>query len=121
MGMRQSTLKNLEYFVGKPCTILVSQIARQFTDAQFNDYFVGIVESANEDGVMTVHPITSCKNFYPMSRVVAISEEQMLDPSQPEQAELIEEFKTQANPSPYADIDVMADLARQAKELEKKK
>lgn len=112
--MKSSTLK---YFVGKVCTVFTSPINRQFTDQQFNDYFVGLIESVNEDGIIAVHSITGCKNFYSLSSLVALCEEQVLDPSKPEEAKLIQEFK---NSGPYAEIDIMADLARQAKELEKK-
>lgn len=131
--MRQGTIKYLEYFVGKVCTIFVTEMPKHFTAQQFNDYFVGYVESANDDGVMSVHPITGCKNFFPYAHITGISEEQVLDPSQPEQAQLIEELKKSGtvpsmevkeftpNGSKFADIDVMAELARQAKELEKRK
>ena len=128
--MKHATIKSLEYFVGKVCTVFVTEMPKHFTHQQFNDYFVGLVESASEDGVVTLHPITGSKNFFPYSHIMGISEEQVLDPSQPDQAELIEELKQKGvvpsmemkeTESSFADIDMMASLARQAKELEKKK
>jgi len=130
--MKQGTIKHLEYFVNKVCTVFVTDMPKHFNGQQFTDYFVGLVQAANEDGVVTVHPITGCKNFFPYAHIIGISEEQVLDPNQPDQAALIEELKKKGvvpqvevkefkNESPYADIDIMADLARQAKELEKKK
>jgi cyclopropane fatty-acyl-phospholipid synthase-like methyltransferase len=128
--MKHGTLKSLEYFVKRVCTIFVTDMPKHFTHQQFNDYFVGLVESIDLDGVVTIHPVTGCKNFFPYSHIVGISEEQMLDPSKPADAELIKEIKEKGiqpsmemkvDESQFADIDIMADLARQAKEMEKKK
>lgn len=127
--MKHTTIKSLEYFVGKACTVFVTGMPKHFNHEQFNDYFVGVVESANEDALVTVHPITGCKNYFPYAHIMGISEEQVLDPSQPEQAKFIEDLKQKGivpsmeikeNNSSFADIDLMASLARQAKELEKK-
>lgn len=128
--MKQGTLKSLEYFVRKVCTIFVTEMPKHFTTQNFNDYFVGFVEFINEDGVMTTHPVTGCKNFFPYPYILGISEEQMLDPSKPADAELIKEIREKGikpsmevkeSPTQFADIDIMADLARQAKEMERKK
>lgn len=124
-----SPSKQLQYFVGKVCTVFIGGIlSRQFNERQFADYFVGVVDQITDNGIFTTHPVTGCKNFYALSSVVAICEEQVLDPNKPEEAELIRELKEQGvapdlvrNDSPYADIDVMADLAKQAKEIEKRK
>ncbi len=122
--MNALTSKNLGYFVGKVCTILSRPINRQFDEKQSNDYFLGIVECVTEDGIFTTHTITGCKNFYLLKNIVGICEEQVLDPSRPEEAELIQEFKQKVTPSdnsPFVDIDLMASLAKQAKEMERKK
>lgn len=130
--MKPSTAKHLEYFVGRVCTIFIGgNLNRSFNEQQFADYFVGVVDAVSQDGIFTTHPVTGGKNYYAFSSVVAICEEQVLDPEKPEEAELIRELQengVQPNmqlksttESPYADIDVMTDLARQAKEIEEKR
>lgn len=127
--MKASTVSKLQYFVGKVCTIFISgQLQRQFSERQFTEYFVGYIDWLSEDGIMTTHPLTNCQNFYSLANVVAISEEQQLDPDNPEEAAIIEEIRQrQLNPivqetspeSPYVDNDLMAQLAEQAAELER--
>lgn len=140
--MKPISVKALQYFTGKVVTVFVKgQLQRGFDDRQFNDYFVGYVDWINEDGLMTTHPVTGCKNYYCLDDIVGIAEEQVLDPGNPEEAELIKSitgkttkepennrsFSVQSEPtmpqnnSPFADIDVMEDLARQAKELDEKR
>lgn len=91
--MKQA-LKNLEYFVGKAVTIITTPINRDFDERQKCDYFVGIVEAVDELGIMTQHPITACKNYYFYGQICSISEEQVLDSQNPDDAELIEELET---------------------------
>lgn len=126
--MKPISVKALQYFAGRVVTVFIKgQLQRSFNDRQFNDYFVGQVDWINEDGLMTTHPVTGCKNFYNLDDIVGFAEEQVLNPEIPEEAEIIKSFTMKSNPvhpqnsSPYADIDIMEDLARQAKELEKKR
>jgi hypothetical protein len=134
--MKTSSVKPLQYFVGKICTIFISgHLQRNFNDSQFNDYFVGQIDLINEDFVMTTHPATNCKNCYNLADVVAISEEQQLNPENPEDAAIIEEIRQrQLTPivredlpvdpyetSEYFDADQMDFLARQAADLKGKK
>ena len=89
----KDALKNLEYFVGKAVTIITGPINRDFDERQKCDYFVGVVASVDSMGLMTQHPITGCKNYYFYSQICSISEEQVLDPEDPEDAKLIAELE----------------------------
>jgi hypothetical protein len=130
--MKASTLKKLrDYFEGRVCSILVTPVPRSFDERQFADYFVGQINSIDEDGIWTTHAITSCKNFYSLEKVVAIVEEQVLYPdANPEHAKMVEEMKKAAsakqqqaqypvaNDNGLIDIASMERLVEQAKAIE---
>ena len=112
-------LKHCEYFVGKVCTIFAGPINRNFDERQMVDYFVGIVQSIDEKGIWTTHPITKCRNYFLWTGIIGISEEQMLDPDNPEHAKLIKEHKAKKElppepeqESPYVDIDAIQKLIK---------
>lgn len=83
-------------FLSKPCSIFVQNTNMSFNQVQAQDYFVGIVESIDEDGIFTKHPITNCWNFFPMDKILGICEEQMLNPGNPEDAKIIDKYKKQS-------------------------
>lgn len=120
----KDALKNLKYFVGKAVTIITTPINRDFDERQKCDYFVGIVESVDEMGIMTQHPVTGCKNYSFYGQIISISEEQVTtDP------EVIAEIKEkrqgaaallpieippveQPPSSPFIDIESLSKLRR---------
>jgi len=112
----KDAIKNLDYFVGKAVTIITVNINRQFDERQLCDYFVGVVDSIDSMGVMTTHPVTGCKNYYPFANICAISEEQVLDSQNPEHAPVIQEMEKRrvaAKPAtPYVDPDFLSNLAK---------
>lgn len=131
--MKPHTIKRLQHFEGKVCSILTSSVAKSnFNDTQFSDFFVCIVEEVSEDGVFGRHPMTSCLSFFSWPQIVGIFQEQVIDQTDPQYENILAEIKKappeqQANivpvnpaaSSPYVDPDVMASLAEQAKEMRK--
>lgn len=113
--MKVTNIKKLQNaFVGKICTILTKPIAkRDFNDTQFADFFTGLVDYIDEDGVWTTHSITGCKNFYNLLEIIGIIEEQVLHENNPEHAEIIRQSKETS--SKYVNIDLMNNLVNQAK------
>jgi len=132
--MKALTVKKLqEAFVGKVCTILTSTVAKtNFQDQQFSDFFTAIVESLDEDGVFAKHHMTGCRNYYTWSHIIGILEEQVIQQDDPKYQEIMQEVKkapvehqqtivpVDPNASPFVDPDLMASLARQAKEAQEK-
>ena len=81
-------------FLGKICTILTKPIAqRDFSDHQFADFFTGVIDEIDDDGIFTTHTLTGCKNFYKMSEVIGIIEEQVLNDEDPKHQKIITELK----------------------------
>ncbi len=130
------TTKALQYFVNKPCSVFVEPTARQLNEKQAISYFLGVIESIDDSGVMMRHPATGCKNFFFRNYVVGICEEEILDPANPNDAKAIEQYKqkadkvaqppappppqedvhqTEVNDSPFVDINAITELAKRAK------
>lgn len=77
--MKDLNIKFLQkHFIGKPCTIFLGRLQKQtFTEVQFNDFFFGIVDRIDEDGVFIKHIVTKCLSFFPMNNIMGICEEQI--------------------------------------------
>lgn len=135
--MRMTTIKKLqEAFLGRVCTVLTSAAAKNnFMDQQFSDFFTGLIESIDEDGIFSRHPMTGCKNYYPWPHVICILEEQVVTADDPKYQEILEEIKkappenqaaiipvdpqAQHN-NPFVDAEMMARMAAQAKQANEK-
>ena len=122
-----------EMFVGRVCTVLTVGIGKNnFQDHQFADFFTGIVDSIDEDGIFTRHHLTGCRNFYAMNHVVGILEEQVIGEDNPEFEKIVQEVQkapddkkpvvmgVDPNASPYIDPALLAQLSKQAQDFNKK-
>jgi hypothetical protein len=127
--MKSITIKKIQdAFVGKVCTILTSTIAKtNFQDQQFADFFTGIIQSVDEDGVFAKHHITGCSNYYNWNYVVGILEEQVIEQDDPEYENIVQQItkKTENNivsndSSPFINPDIMSQIAKQAQEAQSK-
>jgi len=132
--MKITSLKRMqEMFVGRVCTVLTVGIGKNnFQDHQFADFFTGIVDSIDEDGIFTRHHLTGCRNFYAMNHVVGILEEQVIGEDNPEFEKIVQEVQkapddkkpvvmgVDPNASPYIDPALLAQLSKQAQDFNKK-
>lgn len=140
--------KQLQYFVGRPCSIFVEPTSRQLQEKQAIGYFVGYVVSIDDVGVTIKYP-DGRHGFFFMRYVVGICEEEILDPNDPEDAKIIEQYKkqvekeatkqtapppmpqppqppkedlhqTQVGDSPFVELGAIQELAKRAKNSIKK-
>lgn len=95
-------IKQLEYFVGKICTIFTIPVNRDFKSENPSTfpqpvfhYFVGKVLEVDEKGIFLQQWNNNKKlrSYFFMHHIVSISEEEVLDPNRPEDAKVIEDFK----------------------------
>jgi len=121
-------------FLGKVVTLITLGTNKpNIPDAQFSDFYTGVLEEIDEDGVVLTHLLTGCKSFFTLSSVVALLQEQVLDESNPQNKDEIQKIKEQMlkkgkaaestsydtfsnTSSDYNDIeglDKMAEFARQ--------
>ena len=117
--------KNLSHFIGKLCTIFTVPINRDFrTEAPKEypkilfKYFLGVVESVDESGLLLTQATTGLKTFFILQNIVAIAEEELLDPEDVDDKKEIDRFKPAPSPqsqSPFVDINVIKQLNEELK------
>lgn len=94
--------QGLDYFLGRICTIFTvptnrdfkSENPQTFPQPVFH-YFVGRVVEVNQRGICIEqwNNAKKLRTFFFLDHVVSISEEEILDPSNPKDREIIEEYK----------------------------
>lgn len=97
----------LKYFVGKICSILTEPVNRDFKEEVESlkkpqlypqnvlDHFTGRVISIDPNCIVTEHPLLKTRAYFRMPKVIGIIEEQEFNPSDPEHAKIIEQYKQQ--------------------------
>jgi len=113
---------DLQYFVGKFCTILTTPINRDFKEenpASFPKsvfhYFLGFVESIQPEYIIVSQPATGLKTVFFRSNIVGLAEEEVLDEPPPEAA--IEQPEIPEIPSApkFINIEELSKLTVKAK------
>lgn len=118
--MKHTTIKKLqESFVGKICTILTHSTNKgNYNDQQFADFFTGIIDSIDEDGIFVTHLVTKCKSYFVFQNVIGILEEQTINDTDPQYKEVdtgpqkVEPIVK--NDSPFIDPDMLSSMINSA-------
>ena len=91
---------SLNYFKGKVCSVFTRSINRNFhqenpkTFLQQNVmYFVGVIEEVDDNGILMTQLQTGLKNYFFLSGLVAICEEEVLQPKNEKDAAIINNIK----------------------------
>jgi hypothetical protein len=94
--------QGLDYFLDKICTVFTvptnrdfkSENPQTFPQPVFH-YFVGRVVEVNQRGICIEqwNNAKKLRTFFFIDHIVSISEEEILDPSNPKDREIIEEYK----------------------------
>lgn len=89
-------------FLGKICTIFTTPTNRDYKTENpktypkpLYTYFVGLIEDIDDDGVYTTQPTTGLSSFFLWFNIVGIAQEELLDPENEEDAEVIENIKSE--------------------------
>ena len=92
--------ENLNYFKGKVCTIICRSMNRNFQEegpktypTQVYDYFVGIVESIDQNGILLKKINNNLKSYFYHSSIICISEEEVIDDTHPMKEKILKEFE----------------------------
>ena len=114
------------HFIGKLCTIFTVPTNRDLRAENPNNYpqilykyFMGVVESIDRDGLLLTQATTGLKSYFFRDQIVAIAEEQLLDPDNPEDAKVIKTFEPvspQVPDGPFIDPDALLELSKQFKQ-----
>lgn len=117
---------DVQQFKGKLVTVFLRTINRDFKTEMPESYpkplyryFMGVIESITENGIVIQQATNGLKAFYPWDSIAGIAEEEILDPNDPEDAEQIKEFikrpEIQLPPGGTIDADALSKLAEQMK------
>lgn len=99
--------KELQYFVGKVCTIFTHPINRNFKEENPQTYpepvliyFIGVVESITDNGLLlqqvgNTESKKPLKSYFFLDKIIGIAEEEELSYDDPKDTEIIEHIKKQ--------------------------
>lgn len=87
-------IEGLKYFLGKPCTVSTVAINWRFNVEPMMDYFVGIINNIDDQGLTLTSTHTQCRSYIFLKHVVSISEEPVLYEDNPEDKKIIDEYRT---------------------------
>jgi hypothetical protein len=103
--MNANTIKHMQYYVGKVCSIISTSMNRAFDESISREHFVVRVEEVNVDGIWGTHPYNNdMVSFFAMQHIISIHEEVELDPNNPEHAEMIKEYEKKTGKKIKPDI-----------------
>lgn len=124
-------MKHLQELRGKVVTVFTVGLGRDFKFEKPNPqeyiqqvlhYFVGVLEAVDENGVLLVQALTGKKSFFYHHGIVAICEEEVLDPEDPIEASKIKDMvpmnkkkeprKAPSGPVNPDDIQALLDKAK---------
>ena len=74
----RTTVKQLQHFIGKPCSFFTSVHQRNMQEDKQLIYFVGFPTEINEDGIFYKSHQGEKMNFINISHLVAICEEEII-------------------------------------------
>lgn len=95
-------IKNLEYFIDKICTIFTVSCNRNFKEENpatypqpVFHYFVGKILDIDDKGILLQqwNSDKKLRSFFFLDHVISISEEELLNPQNPEDAKIIDQYK----------------------------
>jgi hypothetical protein len=93
--------KNLNYFIGRVCTIFTQPINRNFKEEnpqtfieQPFHYFVGVIEEIDNEGILVTQIMSGFKSYFFKAHIISIAEEEVLHPENKADAEIIEKLKS---------------------------
>lgn len=129
MNLNPRTVREMQYFVGKVCTILVPRAADGLgiDNPRFIDFFVGRVDAITDDAVWIRHLVTGARSAF--FEVISINEEQVIEPEHPDYDKLKEQYNEKvssvktATPTPAppkSDFISLSNLSQQAKMVKEK-
>jgi hypothetical protein len=125
---------NINYFIGKVCTIITTPINRDYKQEnpntypeQLYNYFLGRVLEIDKDGGVWLEQVMTpekSKSYFYGRQVIGIAEEQVLNPQHPDHAKIIEQIKS-ANKSieeltkptgPFVDVNAVGNISKKLAE-----
>lgn len=103
--MNANTLKHLQHFVGRVCSIISTSMNRAFDEKISREHFVIRIQEINAEGIWGTHPYNDeIVSYFAMPHIISIHQEIELDPNNPEHAEMIKEYEKKTGQKVQSDI-----------------
>ena len=103
--MKPRTIENLQYFLGKVCSIVTVAMNRSFEENISREHFVVVIQSIDSDGIWGTHPYNhKSVSFFRLEQLISIHEEEVIDPKNPEHAAMIKEFEQRTGKKVQSDL-----------------
>jgi hypothetical protein len=110
--MHATTLKNMQFFVGKVCSIISASMNRSFDERISREHFVVRVREVTMDGIWGTHPYNEeMVSFFAMPHVISVHQEVELDPENPDHAEMILQYEKKTGKKIKPDVGPKADFS----------
>jgi hypothetical protein len=104
--MTSNTIRDLQYFINKVCSIVATSMNRSFDEKLSREHFVIRIKTINIDGIWGTHPYNhNLVSFFCLSHIISIHEEVELSLDNPEHVEMINEFKEKTGKEIKSDIE----------------
>lgn len=114
--MRPKTLEQLNYFVGKVCSIVTTSMNRSFNETIAREHFVVRVREVNIDGIWGTHPYNEdMVSFFALPHIISVQQEVELDPNNPEHAQMIKEYEEKTGQKVKPDLGKLPDKKKAEK------
>lgn len=102
--MNPKTITKLQYFVEKVCSVFTGPINRSFDEVRSREHFVVRVKEIDVDGLWGTHPYNNTISFFPLSEIKLITEEIVLDPTNPEHAKMLQQYQEKTGKPIMSDV-----------------
>lgn len=103
--MKTRTLEHLQYFIGKVCSIVTTSMNRAFDEKVSREHFVVTVREIDSDGLWGTHPYNPDHvSFFSLAHIISIHQEEVIDPANPEHADMIKEYESKTGKKLKSDL-----------------
>jgi hypothetical protein len=104
--MNSRTIQDLQFFIGKVCSVVTTSMNRSFDEMVSREHFVIRIQIINADGIWGVHPYNKdLVSFFALPHIISIHQEVELDLDNPEHAAMIKEYEEKTGKKLKADFD----------------
>ena len=117
--MSPKTIQQLQYYVGKVCSIVTTSMNRAFDEQISREHFVIIVQTINSDGIWGVHPYNQeLVSFFTLQHIISIHQEIELNDKNSEHSAMIKEYEERTGKKIQGDLKIQSNTSESTKKRE---
>jgi len=117
--MSPKTIQQLQYYVGKICSIVTTSMNRAFDEQISREHFVILVQTINSDGIWGVHPYNQeLFSFFTLQHIISIHQEIELNDKNSEHSAMIKEYEERTGKKIQGDLKIQSNTSESTKKRE---